>query len=84
MQIILNVIITLANFLSIVIVADALLSWILPPFNPIRAALGRVLQPLYDPIRRVLPSMGGFDFTPIVALLVIQVIEQVLFLVLRG
>lgn len=84
MQILLTIIITIANFLSILIVADAILSWILPPFNPIRAALGRILQPLYAPIRRVVPSLGGMDFTPIVALLLIQVIEQVLTIALRG
>lgn len=83
MQTLITIIVYLANILSIIIVVDALLSWVLPPFNPFRAALGRVLSPIYAPIRRIVPALGGMDFTPIVALLLIQVIQQIAVSVLR-
>lgn len=73
----------LANVLTIVIIVDTLLSWVLPPFHPVRAALGRVLQPLYAPIRRVIPPMGMMDITPIVLLLLVQVITQIAGSILR-
>lgn len=83
MQILLTIIVSLANILSIIIVVDALLSWVLPPFNPFRQALGRILNPIYSPIRRIVPALGGMDFTPIVALILIQVIQQITVSIIR-
>lgn len=83
MQILVTLIVTLADVLSIIIVAEALLSWFLPPFHPIRETLGRILQPIYSPIRQVIPAIGGIDITPIVALLLIQLIQQLAVTVLR-
>ncbi|GAA6199818.1 YggT family protein [Aquicoccus sp. SU-CL01552] len=40
--------------------------------------LNRVLEPLYGPIRRILPPMGGLDLAPLVALLAIIAIRIVL------
>jgi YggT family protein len=75
---------TLAQALTIAIIADALLSFFVSPYHPIRVALGRILQPLYAPLRRILPSLGGLDFSPIVLILLIQVVESILVsLVLR-
>ncbi len=71
------IITTLANILTILIIVDSLLSWVLSPYHPIREALGRVLQPLYAPIRRVIPPMGGMDLTPLVLLVVVQVVAQI-------
>jgi YggT family protein len=44
----------------------------------VREALGRILQPLYAPIRRILPQTGMFDFSPIILLILIQVIVSLL------
>ena len=40
--------------------------------------LNRLLEPIYGPIRRVLPNMGGIDLSPIVVLLGLQAIQIVL------
>jgi YggT family protein len=69
---------TLAQILSVLIVADALLSFALPPTHTVREALGKILSPLYAPIRRILPSAGGFDFSPLILLILIQVIETLM------
>ncbi len=71
------IITTLANILTILIIVDSLLSWVLAPYHPIREALGRVLQPMYAPIRRVIPPLGGLDLTPLVLLVVVQVVAQI-------
>jgi YggT family protein len=68
----------LAQVLSLLIIADAVLSFILAPYHPIREAMGRILNPIYAPIRRIMPAAGGFDFSPIVLLLIIQVLEYIL------
>ena len=40
--------------------------------------LSRILEPIYGPIRRILPSMGGIDLAPLVALLGLEAIRIVL------
>jgi YggT family protein len=69
---------TLAQALTLVIIADAVLSFFLSPFHPIRVAIGRVLTPLYAPIRRILPTAGGMDFSPLILILLVQLIETIL------
>lgn len=40
--------------------------------------LNRVLEPIYGPIRRIMPNMGGIDLTPLVVLLGLQAITILL------
>ena len=40
--------------------------------------LNRILEPLYGPIRQVLPSVGGLDLTPLVVLIGIAILRTVL------
>ena len=68
----------LANILTLLVIVDALLSFVLPPFHPVREAVGRVLNPIYAPIRRVIPPLGMIDITPIILIVLIQVVETIL------
>lgn len=76
-QTLLIIITTLVNILSLLVIIDAILSWFVSPLSPIRGAMGRILQPMYAPIRRIIPPLGGMDFTPIVLLLLLRVISQI-------
>ena len=68
----------LANILTLLVIVDALLSFVLPPFHPVRETVGRVLNPIYAPIRRVIPPLGMIDITPIILIVLIQVVETIL------
>lgn len=63
-----------------IIIAAALISWVSPdPYNPIVQMLRRLTEPVLRPIRRVLsPYQAGLDFSPLVAILVIQFVERVI------
>ena len=77
----------LLQILGWVIIAQVILSWLIA-FNVLNTssaglrafinALERILGPLYRPIRRVLPDFGGIDFSPLVLLLLIQVLRMLL------
>jgi len=41
-------------------------------------AIDRITAPLYRPIRRILPDFGGIDFSPLVILILIQVLKKLL------
>ncbi len=69
------IIATLLQLLSIAILIRALLSWVRPdPRNPIVQVLDAITEPILRPLRQIVPRMGGFDLTPMVALIVLQVI----------
>ena len=73
--------------LGVVIFVQVVLSWLVV-FNVINThndfvrnflrALDYITEPIYRPIRKVLPDFGGIDFSPLVVLLVIQVLRIVL------
>ena len=73
--------------LSIVIIAQAIFSWLVA-FNVVNThsnfvrvvwtALDRITEPLYRPVRRIMPDFGGIDFSPIVVLLAIWVVSRLL------
>ncbi|MBF0369930.1 MAG: YggT family protein [Magnetococcales bacterium] len=72
---------TLINFvLSIyywLIIARVLLSWVNPdPYNPMVQFLRQATDPVLVPLRRMVPSVGGLDFSPIVALFGVMFLQK--------
>lgn len=67
-----------ANVLSFLIIINVILSYVLSPYHPVRETIDRVLEPMLGPIRRLMPKTGMFDFSPIVLIILIQIIETIL------
>lgn len=59
-----------AEILLVVVVAQAVLSWI-SPYNPLQPVLDAITRPLLRPIRRFVPPVANVDLSPVVLLLVI-------------
>ena len=84
---IIDIIIYLLGILTMIIIVQAIISWLVA-FNVINThndfvrqflyALDRITEPLYRPIRRILPDFGALDLSPLVVLILIQIIERVL------
>lgn len=84
---VIDILIMLLWVLSIIIIVQAILSWLVA-FNVINThndfvrsllyALDRMTAPLYRPIRKIMPDFGGIDFSPIVVLLLIWVLQRLL------
>jgi YggT family protein len=75
----------LFNILSLAIVVRALLSWFnLPPSNPIVTLLYDITEPILAPLRRVVPRIGMFDLTPIVAIILMNFVSTALHQVLTS
>jgi YggT family protein len=73
------------NGLLIIIVINAVLSWLRPdPHHPIVMFLDRVSDVVCDPIRRLIPTaVGNFDLAPLVAILLIYFTQAFLVGTLR-
>jgi len=68
----------LAQLLTILVIVDILLSYVLSPYHSVRMTLDRLVEPLLAPIRRIVPPVQMLDFSPIILILLIQVIERFL------
>jgi YggT family protein len=68
----------LARGILVLIFANVLISYFLDPYHPLRRNLSRFVEPLLAPIRRILPPVGMFDFSPFVLIILVQVAGQIL------
>jgi YggT family protein len=66
------------NLLNLVILIDIVVSFFLSPYHPIRNALDSIVNPLLNPIRKILPQTGMLDFSPIVLILILQLLEYII------
>ncbi|HLG12266.1 MAG TPA: YggT family protein [Dehalococcoidia bacterium] len=73
--------------LTIAIIARALITWVpnlIDPRGAIAEFLFTITEPILAPIRSVMPRMGMFDFTPMIAIILLQVIRGILISVITG
>lgn len=67
----------LFRVLTLVIIIDIVLSFFVSPYNKVRQVLDSIVNPMLDPIRRVVPSVNNLDFSPVILLIIIQVLEYI-------
>jgi len=69
----------LCDLATILILLRVILSWFSPrPTNILAVILYRVTEPFLAPLRRIIPRVGRLDFSPLVAIILIQVIYYLL------
>lgn len=87
MESLLEILLMIIGVLRLFIFAHFIMSWLIqfqvlnirqPFVSQIWYGLSRLLEPVYGPIRRILPQMGGIDLAPLVALLGLEAIRIVL------
>ncbi|MFH1650778.1 MAG: YggT family protein [Chloroflexota bacterium] len=66
------------QFLSLAIFLRAIISWFSPYPNTLTILLDRITEPFLRPLRRIIPLAGNTDFTPLVAIIVLQLIVYLL------
>lgn len=66
------------------IIARVLLSWFRPnPYNPLIKFVYEITEPILLPFRRIIPTLGAIDFSPIVALIALRILESFIISLLR-
>jgi YggT family protein len=64
---------------TLAFIARAFLSWMrISYYHPVARFLIQITEPVLAPLRRYIPPVGGLDFTPMVALLILWFVEQLL------
>jgi YggT family protein len=63
---------------TFVILIDVILSFFMSPFHVIRRTLDAIVNPLLAPIRKVIPPIMNLDFSPVILIILLQIIESLL------
>ena len=74
----LNFVSLLFDVLTFAIFIRVIMSWFSPRPNALTVILGKITEPILAPLRRIIPRVGMFDLTPMVAIIILQVIAAFL------
>jgi YggT family protein len=66
----------------ILVIVKIFLSYFLSPYHSVRMMIDRIVEPFQAPIRKFVPAVGMFDFSPLVLIILINVIEFILISIL--
>ncbi len=68
----------LMRALTLLVIADVLVGYFLDHYHPIRRFLDAIVQPMLEPIRRVMPQAGPLDFSPLILIILIELMGRIL------
>ena len=72
------------QFFILVVIVQVVLSYFLDMYHPVRQNLDRLVNPFLNPIRRFIPPVGGLDFSPIVLIIILQIVSALIVNILRA
>ncbi len=85
MSVLVDLVDIIFTVLNLTILARVLVSWINPnPYHPAMQFLYQITEPILAPIRRYLPQTGMIDFSPLVAIILLQLVHRIVLSVLIG
>ena len=62
----------------LLILLKVILSYFMDPYHPFRQSVDRLIDPLLKPIRQIIPNVGRFDLSPIVLIILVEIIAMVI------
>jgi YggT family protein len=69
----------LIDLYSLVLFGSVILSWVqVSPDNPVVRVIHQLTEPVLSRVRNILPAAGGFDFSPMLVLIGLQLIKGLL------
>ena len=69
--------------LTLLVIVSVILSYFMSPYHPVRQAIDRIIEPMLAPIRSRMPAVGMLDFSPLILIILIQVVDWLLTSILR-
>ena len=86
-----DVVAAIIQIINLLVFVRILMSWLpmagirLDPYsNPLVRVIFQLTDPILEPFRRLIPAMGGIDFSPIVAILVLNVLGDLVISLMPG
>jgi YggT family protein len=79
MVIIGQLLIVFIQIYSVIVLARVLMSWVnIDPYSPLAQTLYNLTEPFLEPIRNLLPPTYGFDLSPMVGLITLQIVSTII------
>lgn len=75
MAIIANLVHRIIQLITLMVIIQAVLTYFMSPYDPIRHFFDRIVNPLLAPIRRIIPPVGMLDLSPLILIILLQVID---------
>jgi YggT family protein len=72
----------ISQLLVLLVIVSVILSYFMDPYHPVRRAIDGVVEPMLSPIRRIVPLVGMLDFSPLILIILIQLLSNILIRVL--
>ena len=73
-----NVLNFIANLFIFVVIADSVLSFFMSPYHPVRLTMDRIINPFLTPIRRIVPLVGMLDLSPLILIVLVEILNRAL------
>lgn len=73
-----SIIFLVFRIFSWLVIAHVILSYFMSPYHPIRETIDRIVNPFLAPIRQIMPAMGGLDFSPLILIIILQLLGSLL------
>ena len=68
----------ISQLLVLLVIVSVILSYFMDPYHPVRRSIDSVVEPMLAPIRRFVPLIGMLDFSPIILIILIQVLSNLI------
>ena len=69
---------SISQLLVLLVVVSVILSYFMDPYHPIRRSIDSVVEPMLAPIRRVVPLLGVLDLSPLILIILLQVVSNLI------
>jgi YggT family protein len=66
------------QFLVLIVIVQVIVSYFMDPYHPVRQWLDRIVEPMLRPIRRIVPLVGMIDFSPLVLIIALQILDSII------
>ena len=73
-----QMLVRLIQLYTLIVVIDVVLSYFMSPYGSVRQMLDRLVNPLLNPLRRIIPPISGLDFSPFVLIILLQLLAMLI------
>lgn len=84
MIIIINIINILVQLITILVIVKVFISYFMSPYHPVRMWIDRLVEPMLIPIRRIIPMIGMIDISPLILIILVQVLGRAIISILTS
>lgn len=75
---IITIVDVIRQVIYILVLLKVVLSYFMDPYHPFRQSIDRLIDPMLKPIRQIIPTVGQFDLSPIILIILVEVLAFVI------